>query len=161
MVDDERGTKAEALVELQSRGYNFVDLAVERTTDLAYWQQQSITPDDLVCLDLKLIGYEHTGQDVFVKLQQGKLRGLLPGLEQVLVQTHLKAEVDPRQTSMYFATASEFNVYGYEKAVKPTAGASRERVVDPVPYALGLADTIDEIYRGSRPLLNQKFYQGK
>jgi hypothetical protein len=159
MVDDDRGTKAEALVELQGRGYDFVDLALERTKDLTYWQEQGLTPNDLVCLDLKFIGYDFSGQDVFVKLQQGKKRGLLPGLEQVLVQTHLKAEVDPRQTSMWFATASEFKVYGCEKAVKATAGAHRERVVDPVPYALGLADTIDEIYRGTRPMLNQAFYQ--
>lgn len=158
MVDDDRGTKSEALVELQGRGYDFVDLAIERTRNLAYWQEQKITPTDLVCLDLKLIGYDHNGQDVFVTLQQGKQRGLLPGLEQVLVQTHLKAEVDPKQTSMFFATASEFKVYGYEKAIKPSS-SPRERVVDPVPYVQGLADVIDEIYRGLRLQLNSAFYQ--
>lgn len=158
IVDDDQNTKAEAYSVLQKRGYEFVDLAVKRSNDIAYWQQQNITSADLVCLDLKLIGYGHSGQDVFVRLQQGKPRGLLPGLEQVLIQTHLKAEVNPSQTSMYFATASEFKVYGYEKAVKPSS-SPRERLVDPVPYAVGLADAIDEIYRGTRLQLNRAFYQ--
>lgn len=158
IVDDDRDTKAKAFLELQKRGYEFVDLAVERTNAITYWQEQNLTPDDLVCLDLKLIGYNHSGQDVFVKLQQGKQRGVLPGLKQVLIQTHLKAEVDPKHINMYFATASEFQVYGYEKAVKPSS-SPRERLVDPVPYAIGLVEAIEEIYRGTRLQLNKAFYQ--
>ncbi len=141
------------------RRYDFIQVDLPRSREGAYWSSLGIEAEDLVVLDLNFKNYVNpetkvrtplsfSGKEVLRTLEQGKKKGSLAGLEQVLVATSMKAEVDPKHVSPDLAFVEGFKVYGLEKAVDQTG-----RIID---YGRSLAYMIHQIYEGAAGRVGDK-----
>ena len=152
LVEDDNNLAEQAMQMLQKESYEPLRVQIEYAMEFSEWQSYGITPRDLVVLDLnfKIAGVKYSGKDVLKVLENGKQRGILPGLEKILIATSMKAEVDPRQVSPDIAFIDErIKMYGLEKGVNQTT-----RMVDSQGYAVSLLAAIHEIYQGQRSILN-------
>ncbi len=146
IVEDDQKLVAEATPLLIVRGYQPFHTKLAETNTLKYWQQVNPTPTDLVVMDLnfKLAGMSFSGLTVLNLLNREKQRGQLCGLEQVLVATSLKQQLNSPGICL---DLTAYRVYGLEKAMGPN-----NQVVG--SYAHSLVDTIDQIYAGKAKQLN-------
>ena len=148
MVEDDQRLVAEATPRLIVGGYTPFNTKLEETNTIEYWKKVNPTKDDLVVMDLnfKLAGVNFSGLTVLNLLNREKQRGQLPGLEQVLVATSLKRQLDSPDICL---DLTAYRVYGLEKAVGPN-----NQVVSG-SYANSLVDTIDKVYAGTARQLNR------
>ena len=149
-MDDDKKLVEQAKFALESRStHNFYEVDISQATKEEYLRSLDLMAHDLVVLDLKLVGVPSTGLDVLEVLHQEKKKGHLLGLEQVLIATSAKKQVDPKDVYPAIAFAEGFKVYGMEKGVDPT------RQVSVIDYVSGLMRIVDRIYAGTEKPLNQ------
>ena len=148
MVEDDQRLVAEATPRLIVGGYTPFNTKLEETNTIEYWKKVNPTKDDLVVMDLnfKLAGVNFSGLTVLNLLNREKQKGQIPGLEQVLVATSLKRQLDSPDICL---DLTAYRVYGLEKAVGPN-----NQVVSG-SYANSLVDTIDKVYAGTARQLNR------
>ena len=148
MVEDDQRLVAEATPRLIVGGYTPFNTKLEETNTIEYWKKVNPTKDDLVVMDLnfKLAGANFSGLTVLNLLNREKQKGQIPGLEQVLVATSLKRQLDSPDICL---DLTAYRVYGLEKAVGPN-----NQVVSG-SYANSLVDTIDKVYAGTARQLNR------
>ena len=148
MVEDDQRLVAEATPRLIVGGYTPFNTKLEETNTIEYWKKVNPTKDDLVVMDLnfKLAGVNFSGLTVLNLLNREKQRGQLPGLEQVLVATSLKQQLNSPDICL---DLTAYRVYGLEKAMGPN-----NQVVSG-SYANSLVDTIDKVYAGTARQLNR------
>lgn len=153
IVEDDIALADQAMMLLRNAAYDPCSLDVTKVMELDYWKSCQITSQDLVVLDLnfRLADVRYSGKEVLRVLEQGKKAGDLQQLEQILVATSMKSEVDPKQVSPDIAFIDErIKMYGLEKGVHPIT-----RLVDLQGYGTSLLTTIKEIYQGKRTVLNK------
>src|SRR3989338_1080337 len=148
MVEDDQRLVAEATPRLIVGVYTPLHTKLEETNTIEYWKKVNPTKDDLVVMDLnfKLAGVNFSVLTVLNLLNREKQRGQIPGLEQVLVATSLKRQLDSPDICL---DLTAYRVYGLEKAVGPN-----NQVVSG-SYANSLVDTIDKVYAGTARQLNR------
>ena len=178
MVEDGQRLVAEATPRLIVGGYTPFNTKLEETNTIEYWKKVNPTKDDLVVMDLnfKLAGVNFSGLTVLNLLNREKQKGQIPGLEQVLVATSLKRQLDSPDICLDLTAyrvyglekvwvekslkqqlnspdicldLTAYRVYGLEKAVGPN-----NQVVSG-SYANSLVDTIDKVYAGTARQLNR------
>ncbi len=153
IVEDDVQLASQAYNSLANAGYEPVRIDLNYANDITEWSRQQIQSKDLVVLDLnfKLAGVNYSGKEVLRLLEQGKKTNVLAGLDQILVATSMRGEVDPRQVSPEIAFIDErIAMYGLEKGVNQLT-----RAVDPLTYGQSVLHAVDEIYRGTRTVLNR------
>ncbi len=153
IVEDDMQLASQAYNSLASAGYEPIRIDLKYANDISEWSGQQIQHTDLVILDLnfKLIGVNYSGKDILRLLEQGKKTNVLVGLEQILIATSMRGEVDPRQVSPEIAFIDErIAMYGLEKGVNQLT-----RAVDPQTYGQSVLQAVNEIYRGTRTVLNR------
>ncbi len=147
VMEDEKELITEARGAL-SPEYQVGEVDVSQANNLGYWQGLGIMPEDLVVLDLNLREPTYSGLDVLRRLEDGKRRGNLPGLDKVLVATSIRGQVNPANPSGDIALTTGFDVYGLEKGVDASGR------ITPAGYGASLADKVESIYAGSDTPLN-------
>ncbi len=148
MVEDDQNLLQEAQARLMAGGYTPLLAKIEETNTVNYWIGINLTKDDLVVMDLnfKLARVSFSGIDVLRMLDTEKMRGQLPGLEQVLVATGTKGQLSSVDIRL---DLTKYNVYGIEKAMS----ADGKAVVG--SYGQSLLNAVNDIYRGKGKILNR------
>ena len=151
LVEDSKSLIEQAHAAFQGGGYVVVEVDLQKANTSKYWRGVRIKPHDLIILDLNLeeSGLRYSGLDVlklfeYEKNQQRTLRGL----EQVLVATSVRHQVDPEYVFPEIALAIGFTIYGLEKGVDPVT----DKVTN---YGKSLRDMVERIYAHQAIPLNE------
>lgn len=147
IVEDDPRLIPEAQVSGRGR-YEVVGVSIPQSNDPTYWHGCDLQPKDTVVVDLNLRA-GHSGYDVLSLLAKEKAAAHLSGLENVLVATSLREQVEPEKVDPRIGLLRGFKVYGLEKST------DARRSVDVQRYGASLVDMIDRISRGEDSPLNE------
>ncbi len=112
IVEDDSRLISEA--QVSGRGhYEVVGVAISQSDDPTYWDGLDLQPDDTVVVDLNLRA-DHSGYDVLSLLEREKAAHHLSGLENVLVATSLREQVEPERIDPRIGLLRGFKVFGLE-----------------------------------------------
>lgn len=147
IVEDDPRLISEAQVSGHGR-YEVIGVPVSQSNDPTYWQALDLQAGDTLVIDLNLRA-DHSGYDVLSLLEREKAARRLGGLENVLVATSLREQVELKKVDPRIGLLRGFRVYGLEK------GTDVRRNVDVQRYGTSLLDMIDRIYCGEEAPLNE------